>query len=150
MIISSFSKFFKSELFSCLKKVDHVINECKRPIFVWERARTRGGRTWRFDRNCATLNLFLTVPSQPVGPEANYINSSALLVKWQPPLYPNGIITNYIVKYDLSDYSPWKQDLNWCNRQILTGAESNVGDEEDDDKNPDGKTSQRIIESDVF
>ena len=87
---------------------------------------------------------------QPVGPEANYINSSALLVKWQPPLYPTGIITRYIVKYDLSDYSPWKQDLNWCNRQILTGAESNVDDEEDDYKNPDGKTSKRIIESDVF
>ena len=87
------------------------------------------------------LNLFLTVSSQPVGPEANYINSSALLVKWQPPLYPNGHITKYIVKYDLSDYSPWKQVLNWCNRQILTGAESNVDNEQDDDINPDGKTS---------
>ena len=54
------------------------------------------------------------------------------------------------MKYDLSDYSPWKQDLNWCNRQILTGAESNVDDEEDDYKNPDGKTSKRIIETDVF
>ena len=96
-------------------------------------------RDGAFDCNCAILNLFLTVPSQPVGLEANYINSSALLVKWQPPLYPNGIITKYIVKYDLSDYSPWKQDLNWCNRQILTGAESNVDEEEDGDKNPDGK-----------
>ena len=104
-------------------------------------ARTRGGRTCRFDCNYAMLNLFLTVSSQPVGPEANYINSSALLVKWQPPLYPNGHITKYIVKYDLSDYSPWKQVLNWCNRQILTGAESNVDNEQDDDKNPDGKTS---------
>ena len=96
--------------------------------------------------------LFLTVPSQPVGPEANYINSSALLVKWQPPLYPNGKITKYIVKYDLSDYSPWKQDLNWCNRQILTGAESNVDDEEDGDKNLNGKTSWRMghLHYDVF
>ena len=25
-------KFFKSELFSCLPKVDHVINSCKRPV----------------------------------------------------------------------------------------------------------------------
>ena len=96
-------------------------------------------RDGAFDCNCAILNLFLTVPSQPVGLEANYINSSALLVKWQSPLYPNGIITRYIVKYDLSDYSPWKQDWNWCNRQVLTVAESNVDDEEDGDKNPDGK-----------
>ena len=27
------SKFFKSELFSCLPKVDHVIKSCKEPIF---------------------------------------------------------------------------------------------------------------------
>ena len=65
-------------------------------------------------------------------------------------IVPKWHYTRYIVKYDLSDYSPWKQDLNWCNRQILTGAESNVDDEEDDYKNPDGKTSKRIIESDVF
>ena len=25
-------KFFKSELFSCLPKVDHVITSCKRPV----------------------------------------------------------------------------------------------------------------------
>ena len=28
------TKFFKSKLFSCLPKVDHVINSCKRPIFT--------------------------------------------------------------------------------------------------------------------
>ena len=27
------TKFFTSELFSCLLKVDHVINHCKRPIY---------------------------------------------------------------------------------------------------------------------
>ena len=28
------TKFFKSELFSCLPKVDHMINQCKRPIML--------------------------------------------------------------------------------------------------------------------
>ena len=28
------TKFFKSELFSCLPKVDHVIKSCKEPIPV--------------------------------------------------------------------------------------------------------------------
>ena len=27
------TKFFKSELFSCLPKVDHVIKSCKEPIY---------------------------------------------------------------------------------------------------------------------
>ena len=87
------------------------------------------------------LTFFLTVPSQPVGPEANYINSSALLVKWQPPLFPNGNITKYIVKYDLSDYSPWKEDLNWCYRQIFTSelGKTYEKDEEDNGKNLDCK-----------
>ena len=87
------------------------------------------------------LTFFLTVPSQPVSPEANYINSSALLVKWQPPLFPNGNITKYIVKYDLSDYSPWKEDLNWCYRQIFTSelGKTYEKDEEDNGKNLDCK-----------
>ena len=29
------TKFFKSELFSCLPKVDHVIKSCKEPITEW-------------------------------------------------------------------------------------------------------------------
>ena len=28
------TKFFKSELFSCLRKVDHVIKSCKEPIDI--------------------------------------------------------------------------------------------------------------------
>ena len=28
------AKFFKSELFSCLPKVDHVIKSCKEPIEI--------------------------------------------------------------------------------------------------------------------
>ena len=31
---NALTKFFKSELFSCLQKVDQVINYCKRPIKV--------------------------------------------------------------------------------------------------------------------
>lgn len=84
-----------------------------------------------------------TVPSLPVGLEANYINSSALLVKWQPPLFPNGNITKYIVKYDLSAYSPWKQDMDWCSRQVFSSRrDKNDNKEEGDgDKNPDGEGS---------
>lgn len=77
----------------------------------------------------------------PVGLEANYINSSALLVKWQPPLYPNGNITTYVVMYGLSTYSPWKQDLDWCSRQfsISTRSENKDKDNQKDDKTSDGK-----------
>lgn len=80
------------------------------------------------------------VPSLPVGLEANYINSSALLVKWQPPLYPNGNITKYIVTYEVSTYSPWKQDLNWCNRQfsIRGSNENRQEDEKNSTKTSDG------------
>lgn len=83
----------------------------------------------------------LTVPSQPVGLEAKYINSSALLVKWQPPLYPNGNITTYNVTYELSTYSPWKQDLDWCSRQFSISKHSENKDEVDgkNDKASDGK-----------
>jgi len=85
--------------------------------------------------------LVFTVPSVPVGLEANYISSSALLVKWQPPLFPNGNITKYIVKYDLSAYSPWEQDLDWCNRQVFVSRREDKDntDKGNGDKNPDGK-----------
>ena len=82
----------------------------------------------------------MTVPSQPVGLEANYISSSALLVKWNPPLFPNGNITKYIVKYDLSSYSPWKQELDWCRRQVFTnGQDENNNIDGGNNKVPDGK-----------
>lgn len=86
------------------------------------------------------------VPSQPVGLEAKYINSSALLVKWQPPLYPNGNITTYNVTYELSTYSPWKQDLDWCSRQFSISKHSENKDEVDgkNDKASDGNCSRNI------
>ena len=90
-----------------------------------------------------TVTVYLpssTVPSLPVGLEANYINSSALLVKWQPPLFPNGNITKYIVKYDFSTYSPWKQEMDWCNRQVFSRRrDKNDNKEEGGDRNPDGE-----------
>lgn len=80
------------------------------------------------------------MPSLPVGLEANYINSSALLVKWQLPLFPNGNITKFIVKYESSTYSPWKQDLNWCNRQVFSNRLGvDKTEEGSTDKTPDGK-----------
>ena len=35
------TKFFKSELFSCLPKVDHVIKSCKEPIIPEIRGKSR-------------------------------------------------------------------------------------------------------------
>ena len=85
------------------------------------------------------------MPSQPVGLEANYINSSALIVKWQLPLFPNGNITKYIVKYEPSTYSPWKQDFDWCSRQVFSsrpGVDSSA-DDGSTDTNPDGRCELR-------
>lgn len=90
---------------------------------------------------CNVCVLVSTVPSLPVGLEAHHISSSSLLVKWQPPLFPNGNITKYTVTYDLSAYSPWEQDIDWCGRQVFDRRvkESDTKNNGDDDKNPDGK-----------
>ncbi|KAL9987226.1 hypothetical protein ACROYT_G001497 [Oculina patagonica] len=86
-----------------------------------------------------------SVPSQPVGLEANYISFSALLVKWQLPLFPNGNITKYIVKYDSSTYSPWEQDLDWCSRQVFGNSPGGDKTEEGStDKTPDGSCKVNI------
>lgn len=86
------------------------------------------------------------IPSLPVGLEANHISSSSLLVKWQPPLFPNGNITKYTVTYDLSAYSPWEQDIDWCGRQVFDRRvkESDTKNNGDDDKNPDGSCKTNI------
>ncbi|CAH3033119.1 unnamed protein product [Pocillopora meandrina] len=78
-------------------------------------------------------------PSQPVGLEANYLNSSALLVTWEPPLFPNGNITKYIVSYEISTYSAWKADLDWCSRQVFSNRlGGNNNGEGSTDNTPDG------------
>ena len=84
--------------------------------------------------------VVLAAPSQPVGLDANYISSSALLVKWEPPLFPNGNITKYVVKYGASTYSAWKADLDWCNRQVFgNGRIGENSGEGSTDQTPDGK-----------
>ena len=98
-----------------------------------------------YHNQCNTHSLLLAVPSQPVGLEANYINSSALIVKWQLPLFPNGNITKYIVKYESSTYSSWKQNFDWCSRQVFSnrpGVDTSA-DEGSTDKNPDGRCTLR-------
>lgn len=46
------------------------------------------------------------------------------------------------MKYDLSDYSPWKQDMDWCSRQVFSRRpDKNDNEEGDSDKNPDGEGS---------
>ena len=86
--------------------------------------------------------LLSPVPSVPVGLEATDINSSALLVTWQPPLFPNGNITKYILTYNLSSHSPWKRDLKWCNREVFSNrhAADKTIDDGNADKNPNGKS----------
>ena len=55
-------------------------------------------------------------------------------------MFPNGKITKYIVKYDLSAYSPWKQELDWCRRQVFSiGQYENNNIDEENNKAPDGK-----------
>lgn len=78
-------------------------------------------------------------PSQPVGLEANYISSSALLVTWEPPLFPNGNITKYIVTYEISTYSAWNANLDWCSRQVFgNGLGGDNNGEGSTDNTPDG------------
>lgn len=84
--------------------------------------------------------IVLSEPSQPVGLEANYLNSSALLVTWEPPLFPNGNITKYIVSYEISTYSVWKADLDWCSRQVFSNRlGGNNNGEGSTDNTPDGE-----------
>lgn len=84
-------------------------------------------------------------PSQPVGLEANYLNSSALLVTWEPPLFPNGNITKYIVSYEISTYSAWKADLDWCSRQVFSNRlGGNNNGEGSTDNTPDGNCETNL------
>ena len=80
-----------------------------------------------------------TVPSAVVGLEVSYLDSSTLQVKWEPPLYPNGNITKYIISYQESSYSVWEQGIDWCSRQILSSQT-----QDNKDKNPD-KNGKLVI-----
>ena len=71
-----------------------------------------------------------------VGLDASYLDSNSLLVKWQPPLFPNGNITKYTITYQRSEYSVWEQeDIDWCVRQILSSRPNRSPDT--GDKDPD-------------
>ncbi|EDO47651.1 predicted protein, partial [Nematostella vectensis] len=83
------------------------------------------------------------IPSAVVGLEASYLDPFTLLVKWQPPLYPNGNITKYLVQYQQSEYSVWRQPgIDWCIRQVLRDGDSKDGDDgKDADKNGECKVN---------
>ena len=67
-------------------------------------------------------------------------------------MFPNGNITKYIVKHDLSSYSPWKQDLDWCRRQVFSNREdeNNNVDEGNGNKAPNGEKAAAILHSTVL
>lgn len=75
------------------------------------------------------IHVFVNlVPSAVVGLDASFLNHYSLQVKWQPPLYPNGNITKYVITYQQSDYSVWEQDnIDWCTRQIVTSHDEKSG-----------------------
>ena len=45
-----------------------------------------------------------SAPSPPESVKVNAINSTAIHVKWKPPLYPNGPLKLYTVLYDRTQY----------------------------------------------
>lgn len=59
-----------------------------------------------FDRkkNSVDVPNFFPEPSPPQNVEANAINSTAVLVKWKAPLYPNGPLTLYTILYEKTQY----------------------------------------------
>ncbi|XP_031558117.1 putative insulin-like peptide receptor [Actinia tenebrosa] len=76
------------------------------------------------------------VPSAVVGLEVSYLDPHSLLVKWQPPLFPNGNITKYVIKYQESQYSVWEQgNIDWCIRQALPSRRVRVEDNKKDENN---------------
>ena len=52
------------------------------------------------------FSLLSTAPSQPQSLMTDSINATAVLVVWDPPLIPNGIL-NYTVDIQLSGSSPF-------------------------------------------
>ena len=52
---------------------------------------------------CTSLCFNFSAPTQPQGVTAEAINSTAVRARWQEPMFPNGIIRQYIV--NISDGS---------------------------------------------
>ena len=53
--------------------------------------------------SCTSLCFNFPAPTQPQGVTAEPINSTAVRASWQEPMFPNGIIRQYIV--NISDGS---------------------------------------------
>ena len=47
-----------------------------------------------------TANLFYVVPSAPCSLKMVTVTSTTVTLQWQPPMYPNGVITQYSIQYD--------------------------------------------------
>ena len=48
----------------------------------------------------AAFTIFVTVPSAPVDIGVESVNSTAVAIKWSPPLSPNAILLFYKITYD--------------------------------------------------
>ena len=86
-----------------------------------------------------------------MGVEASFLSDTSLVVKWQPPLFPNGKITQYIIKYEKSKYSVWKQNFDWCNRQLTFSSQgSNSKDNGGDSGKDAGKDGKfEVVDGDT-
>ena len=45
--------------------------------------------------------LFPTAPSEPQALNVSFMNATTVSVAWEPPLFPNGIISNYTLKINV-------------------------------------------------
>ena len=61
---------------------------------------------------------FYVAPSEPLSFTVVSMNSTAIMVSWQPPAMPNGVIRDYNVWYD--------QTLN-CNGSLVSFSDSVTG-----------------------
>ncbi|XP_065901361.1 phosphatidylinositol phosphatase PTPRQ-like [Dysidea avara] len=55
-------------------------------------------------------------PSAPVNVTSHNISSTSIMVTWQPPISPNGIVRSYHIKYSSGNFS---DDINTTNISII-------------------------------
>jgi len=86
--------------------------------------------------HCYHLYSYL-VPSEPLGLEASFLSTESVYLKWRKPDQPNGVITKYVVYWQPSSYSFWREQnrLDWCNRDVKSGVIHGT----DEKIAPDGK-----------
>ena len=78
------------------------------------------------------ISFFVLVPSAPVGLEASFLSSESIHLKWNKPDQPNGVINKYVIYWQPSSYSFWKEHsyIEWCKRDnVKSGVvhQSNFG-----------------------